>query len=392
MNLLIYSHFFAPSVGGVETIVKSLAQGLAQLRDSQGAPEFEIALVTKTPVANYDDSTLPFRVVRQPSLFQLWRLIRNSDLVHVAGPALAPLLFALLARKPLIVEHHGYQATCPNGLLFHHPSQSICPGHFAADNYLECFRCNQKVDGRLPSARLLAATFLRRWGSQRANANVAPSNHVAQRLGLPRTRVIAHGVELPSQRNESPTPSSAIAGKTFAYVGRLVVEKGVSVLLKATRLLLNEGQDLRVLLVGDGPDRPRLEKQIAVSGLEKLVQITGFLPAANLEQQLSCAGTVVIPTVMEETAGLAAIEQMMRGRLVIASRIGGLAEVVGDAGLTFTAGDSRSLANAMMEVLQQPSILEEFGPKARARARSLFLRDNMVEEHARVYRQTPRLS
>ncbi|HXY23366.1 MAG TPA: glycosyltransferase family 4 protein [Candidatus Acidoferrum sp.] len=392
MNLLIYSHFFAPSIGGVETIVKSLASGLAELRDSRGTREFEIALITKTPAGSHDDTALPFPLVRQPGLFQLWRLIRKSDLVHLAGPAVAPLLLVLLARKPLVIEHHGYQAVCPNGLLFHHPSQTVCPGHFAAANYLECLSCNREVEGRWGSARLLASTFLRNWGSRRANTNIAPSYHVALRLGLPRTEVIAHGVPLPPPEKENPAFPSALAAKTFAYVGRLVTEKGVSVLIEAARLLQNEGHDFRVLLLGDGPDRPRLEKRIAASGLERLVRITGFLPAPDLARELSCAGTVVIPTIMEETAGLAALEQMARGRLVIASKIGGLPEAVGDAGLTFPPADPPALAGAMAGVLSEPSFIEELGRKARERVRSLFLFPKMIAKHARVFRQVSKAS
>jgi glycosyltransferase involved in cell wall biosynthesis len=107
MKLLIYSHFFPPSVGGVETIVLSLARGLAGLRDSGGAPPFEITLVTQTPAGNYEDGEHPFRVIRKPGLIQLWQLVRKSDAVHVAGPALAPLFLAGLSRKPLVIEHHG---------------------------------------------------------------------------------------------------------------------------------------------------------------------------------------------------------------------------------------------------------------------------------------------
>ncbi|HEY6943623.1 MAG TPA: hypothetical protein VI431_00685, partial [Candidatus Acidoferrum sp.] len=116
----------------------SLARGLTEIRDAKGACEFEVTLVTQTPAVNFDDGALPFRVVRRPGLLQLWRLIRESDFIHAAGPALAPLVLTRFARKPLVIEHHGYQATCPNGLLFHHPTQSVCSGHFQAGNYLEC--------------------------------------------------------------------------------------------------------------------------------------------------------------------------------------------------------------------------------------------------------------
>src|SRR2546427_4824649 len=62
--------------------------------------------------------------------------------------------------------------------------------------------------------------------------------------------------------------------------------------------------------------------------------------------------TTLFRSVWEETAGLAAIEQMMRGRLVIASKTGGLAELVDDASLTFPAGDSQALAQSMQKVLR----------------------------------------
>ena len=56
MKLLLYSHFFAPSVGGVETVVQSFARGLSGLRAANGAAEFEVTLVTQTPAANYNDA------------------------------------------------------------------------------------------------------------------------------------------------------------------------------------------------------------------------------------------------------------------------------------------------------------------------------------------------
>lgn len=385
MKLLIYSHFFAPSIGGVETVVQSLACGLAELRDSNGIYEFEITLVTQTPRGNFDDATLPFPVVREPGFFHLWRLIRSSDVVHVAGPALAPLVAARLERKPLVIEHHGYQATCPNGLLFHHPTQSVCPGHFKAGNYLECWNCNSKIDGSWGALRLLSSTFVRRAGATWAAKNVAPSNHVALRQGLLRTTVVPHGVQDSLGKTAAKTESHEKT--TFAYLGRLVVEKGVSLLLEAAHLLRSEGHDIRVVLIGDGPERVRLEKQIAESHLGSSARITGFLTGSRLAAALRDVSIVVMPSVWEETAGLAAIEQMMRGCPVIASAIAGLGEIVDGAGLTFGPGNPAALAKAMLRILNEPNLGRCLAELGRQRVLHSYSFGAMIDGHARVYRE-----
>jgi glycosyltransferase involved in cell wall biosynthesis len=93
-----------------------------------------------------------------------------------------------------------------------------------------------------------------------------------------------------------------------------------------------------------------------------------------------------MPSVWEETAGLAAIEQMMRGRLVIASKIGGLAEIVGSAGLCFAPGSADALAECMRRVLQEPGLIDVLGSQARMRAFNLFARPRMIDEHRNLYR------
>jgi glycosyltransferase involved in cell wall biosynthesis len=387
MNLLLYSHFFAPSVGGVETIVLSLARGLAALRDSSGAPQFEITLVTQTPGGNFGDSAQPFRVIRKPNFMQLWRLIRNSDVVHVAGPALAPLFLAWLSRKPFVIEHHGYQATCPNGLLFQHPSKTVCPGHFLAGNYLQCLKCNAPAEGPVKSFWLLLSAFLRHAMSRHAAANIAPSSHVASRQALPRTATILHGIEDPCGATNTLQDAQPRRGESFAFLGRLVTEKGLSVLLEATRLLRVERRDIDVVLIGDGPDRPRLEKEIAALGLASSVRITGFLSGSDLDQALRDVGAIVIPTTMEETAGLAAMEQMVRGRPVIASAIGGLGELVRDAGLIFSPGDPQALAHAMKRILDEPGLAASLRAAGRQRILLSFSYRGMIEAHAHLYRE-----
>jgi len=134
----------------------------------------------------------------------------------------------------------------------------------------------------------------------------------------------------------------------------LVPEKGIPVLLEAGRILQTEGPNFEIRLIGDGSERPKLENIIRTEKLESCTTITGFLTGPRLANALQDVTIVVMPSVWEETAGLAAIEQMMRGRMVIAADIGGLSEVVGDTGLKFIPGNATSLANCLRSVMENP--------------------------------------
>ena len=384
MKLLIYSHYFAPSVGGVESIVQSLASGIAQLRTLNGDREFSVTVVTETPAGSYDDTKFPFRVVRGPGFMPLWQLVRGCDVLHVAGPAFLPMLLAWLSRKKFVVEHHGYQATCPNGLFVHHPDRAICPGYFQASRYGECFQClRSEFSSGWTAVKLLASMFPRDWLARAATTNIAVSRHVDQRQKLPHTKVVYHGIEDPLP-NPDRSPSQKLR---IAYVGRLVPEKGVPVLLEAAKILKNEGRNFEIRIIGDGSERANLDTLIQQNKLEPFISVTGFLTGQAFARALQDVSVVVMPSTWEETAGLAAIEQMMRGRLVIAADIGGLTEVLGDTGLKFAPGNAVSLANCLHSVIQNPALIVSYGEKAHSRALQLFERSKMLSEHAQIYRE-----
>src|SRR5690348_17088996 len=113
-SVLIATHAFAPSVGGVETYTGLLADGLAM----RG---FAVVLLTPTPAGLHGDSDSPFPIVRARTTLDFWKAIRSAAVVHIAGPFVKPLLLAILLRKPTVVEHHGYQAACINGVLLRQP-------------------------------------------------------------------------------------------------------------------------------------------------------------------------------------------------------------------------------------------------------------------------------
>lgn len=388
MKLLYYSHSFAPNIGGIEIITMSLARGMAERRDANGQAPFSVTLATQTAAGSNDDGALPFTVLRRPGLARLWRAIRSADVIHLAGPALAPMILARIAGKPVVIEHHGYQAVCPNGLLVMQPQGATCPGHFQAGNYGKCVQCRAAESSSwLRGLASLAGMFSRHYLARKAARNVAISRHEQQRMSLPKTTMIYHGVEDPAAASQSCGASLAATGaKTrFAYVGRLVAEKGLPVLLRAAQILKSEAGRFEILLVGDGPERSKLEALAQQIGVQGIVRCTGFLKGTALSESLRGVDVVVMPSAWEETAGLAAIEQMMRGRLVIASRIGGLGEIVGDAGLTFEAGNEQELAQCMRRVLQNPSLITTLGGAAYERAGNLFQRERMLDEHAALY-------
>jgi glycogen(starch) synthase len=386
VKLLLYSHAFPPSVGGIETIVSTLARGFAKSTDTDAARSIQVTVVTQTAAGNFDDSAFPCRIVRRPNFFALTRLIAAAEVVHVAGPALSPMLLSWFLRKPCVVEHHGYQAICPNGILLQRPLTVVCPGHFQAGRYNQCIKCESQELSWIRSVAKVLLTIPRHFFAKHAATNIAVSQHVAKRIALPRTTVIYHGLEAtPTPPQATPNSQAAPSKFRFGYVGRFVPEKGIPILIEAAQKLRRDRQDFEVLLIGDGPQRPQIENQIRSAQAEDFIHVTGFLQGDKLTDTVNSLNAVVMPSIWEETAGLAAIEQMARGRLVIASDIGGLGEIVADAGLKFPVGDSAQLAARMREIIQGGSHLSNLGKLAQTRAESEFSVNRMLDEHTATY-------
>ncbi|HEY6384709.1 MAG TPA: glycosyltransferase family 4 protein [Candidatus Acidoferrum sp.] len=384
MKLLIYSHFFAPSVGGVETLVLSLARGLAGPLSPSADPEFEVTLATQTPAEEFDDGSLPFRVVRQPNLIHLWDLIRASDVVHVAGPALAPLFLGLLARKPVVVEHHGFQTICPNGQLLIEPAGTPCPGHFMAGRHGECLRCNSG-QGWMASRKLWLLTFVRRFLCSCVSSNISPTAWLGGLVQLPRVVAIPHGLEFIT----APVayPGSPSRPPVIAFQGRLVTTKGVGILFEAARLLVQQSRDFELRIIGDGPERVSLERFSNEAALAGRVRFTGRLQGIQLEAALAQVSVVVVPSLGGEVFGLVVAENMSRGLPVIASDLGAFVEVLGEGGLTFRTGDAAAFAQELTRILDDPALAARLAQIARQRALDFCDFRRMLEAHKRVYKE-----
>jgi len=380
MKLLLYSHDWAPSIGGTQTITMLLARGLAS-RTTSNAEPVDVTLVTNTPRGTMNDGATGYRIVRAPGFWKLASLLRQSDLIHLAGPTLSPLILAWLLRKRVVVEHHGFQTICPNGQLFYTRTQSRCPGHFMMGNYGECIACN-RCEGYVRSLSQLLLTFPRRWFCKRVAANITPTDWLAAQLQLPRMTTIYHGVP---DANRDTTKSSKIDRVKFAFLGRLVSTKNVPVLLHALAELCRDNVPCQLLVIGDGPERQNLEQLASDLNIVTAVTFLSYIPAADLERALAGVVAVVSPGASGEVFGLAAAENMRHGRIPIVPSSNALAEVVGDAGLTFPESDAPSLAAAMQRLIADPDLRERLSSLAQQRSQKLFNEDAMVDAHISLY-------
>ena len=388
LRLLIYSDYFLPNIGGVQTSVELLARGISQLIDNDpfSAVRIGVTLVTQTAANGMEDSALSYRIVRRPRFTELLRIVRQSDVVHLAGPCLLPLLLTRIFRKPTVVEHHGYQVSCPNGMLLFEPQKTQCPGHFMAGRYAQCLDCNSHTMGWWRSLKTLLLIFPRRWLCQKIAVNITITDHVSSRLDLPRSRTIYYGIE-----NAEPRVMESREGAEkqlrLVYLGRLVSEKGLPVLFRAVQHLENDGSAFVLTVIGDGPERSRLEKLVNELGINHCVTFAGEMQRQEVDQVLRMTDVVVMPSLCEETAGLAAMEQMMSGGAVIVSDIAGLAEVVGDTGLKFPPGSFEELYSCLKVVAEDREKIKQLGSLARSRALKEFSAERFIMQHAALYQE-----
>lgn len=378
MKLLIYSHAFAPQIGGVETITMAQARGLVE-RDDTG--RIKITVVTETPRGEFRDELLPFAVVRRPGFLRLAQMIREADVIHLEGPVLLPMILGWILGKSWSIEHHGFQTICPNGQLVQQPGDIACPGHFMAGRHVECLKCRAE-GGPISAARRWMLTFVRRGVAKKARHNVVPTDWLGEQLKLPHTETIHHGLPVPlnaNARDDKLTPP------TFFFLGRLVPTKGVGILVAAARRLREKGISFQIKIAGDGPERANIAAQVESAGLAEYVELLGKVSDERARLEMERATATVIPSLGGEVFGLVALQSMICGCAVVASDLGSLREVIGDGGLIFPVGNDCELASRLTELAQSPRLAAQLGRNAQARALQEFQEGRMLEEHCRLF-------
>ena len=207
-----------------------------------------------------------------------------------------------------------------------------------------------------------------------------------------RFRVIYNGVntdrfsplcdEAPKIRRELQVP----AGRTvIGSVGRLVPIKDHVTLLRAAELLLQQGKEIHVLLVGDGPERAKLQEYAANS--PQLAGRVGFLGASDRVPQLMNAMDVfVLPSICEGMSNTI-LEAMATGLPVVATRAGGNPELVDDesVGLLFAPRDVPALAQHLARLVENADLRRNVGESARRRVVEQFSLAEMIRRYRDLY-------
>lgn len=178
-----------------------------------------------------------------------------------------------------------------------------------------------------------------------------------------RIQVIYPGVDAqwysPEEGARSPEP-------VFLYLGRLKRYKGVATALKAVALLRQQGSPVRLMIVGEGDDRPRLEALAEKLHLGGAVTFAGFVSEERKRELLRAAWAVVLPSA-KEGWGITNVEAAACGTPALAADRPGLRESVrdGETGFLFPHGDGRSLAAAMARLAADRALVEQMGRAAR---------------------------
>lgn len=288
-----------------------------------------------------------------------WR----PDVVHVHNlyPLLSPSVLAACRARgvPVVMTCHNYRLVCPIAVHFVHGA--LCEACVGGREY-RCFTNNCR-DSRLESAAYALRNYVtRRAGLFLNNITLylSISEFLKKRLieaGVPEQRieVVPNMIRIPAE------PVDATQGAYAGFAGRASEEKGIPVLVDAARRL----PDVPVHIAGHGPLLETL-----TAGAPGNVVFPGMLTRAGLDEFYCRARFLVVPSVWHETFGLVAVEAMSRGIPVIASRMGGLQELIEDgvSGFLFAPGDAEDLAGKMRRLWADPDLCGRMGRAAREQA------------------------
>jgi glycosyltransferase involved in cell wall biosynthesis len=367
LRVLQIASFYSPTIGGMETVLQALAEGLVARGDEV------TVLCSAEGVRGADEMDAGVRVIRSPSLgkllsqplsltlpFSLARMHGSFDVVHLHMPnPLAELATLTLPRRvPVVVTYHTDIIR----------QRALRPLYAPVrDAVLE--RCRRIV--------------------------VPTENHIRCSEVLPplRDKCVVVPFGIPAARYRLDAVGRALAddlrarhGRFVLFVGRLVYYKGLSTLLESARDV-----DAPIVVVGDGPLRAETRAKIEELGLGSRVFLAGAVGQAELNAYLDACSVLVLPSVSRsEGFGMTLLEGMLFGKPLVTTRLPSGVQLVNDDGVTglqVEPRDPRGLAAALNRLLSDEALRASMGAAARARLDSRFSLEGMISGYRAVYEE-----
>ncbi|WP_425084702.1 glycosyltransferase family 4 protein [Ruegeria profundi] len=173
------------------------------------------------------------------------------------------------------------------------------------------------------------------------------------------------------------------------FIGRLAGVKGVPVLLEALSRLAPDVPDLRVTLIGDGPERGDLEARTHALGLSSVVKFAGYLSQSKVADMLSEADVLVLPS-FAEGVPVTLMEAMASGLPVLATRVGGISELVEDgvSGYLVPPGNADALTARLRDLLSDADLRARMGQEGRAKVTAEFNQKTEASRLAKLINTT----
>ena len=271
--------------------------------------------------------------------------------IHNVFPVMSPSVYALAFKLgvPVVQYLHNYRMSCVNGFFLNHGETctSCIHGNFTKAALTGCWHDSRLVSGWMGAVmmRVRAMGVFEKVAGWIAISRAQKDLHV--QMGIPAERIHV----LPHFYQVDPSRFIAEPGRDVLFVGRLSKEKGVEPLLDAWKR--TDRGEAKLVIAGDGPERAALENKIAA---EKIggVEFLGFVAKEDQEALWKRAAFSVVPSIWQEPLGLVVLEAWERGRSVVVSDAGGLADTVEDGvdGLKVPMRDNEAWAQAISGLLR----------------------------------------
>jgi glycosyltransferase involved in cell wall biosynthesis len=274
-----------------------------------------------------------------------------------------------------VVHAHGYKADLYGFLAAWRANKPVVA------------TCHNWVGG---TAALGIYNHLDRLALKRFDALAAVSDEVAQRLidsgvSAEKIKTIANGIDVATFEHGQPLPAlSAIGGKVIGMVARLDLQKGFEYLLRAVRELCNAFCELKVVIVGEGPDRAAIEGMVQEFGLQSNVILAG--QKTDMPAVYAAMDIFVLPS-LNEGLPMTILEAMAASKPVVATRVGAIPKVInhGENGLLVDPKDTDGLRDAIASLLSDPDRCQRMGEKAHEWVSRNYTSEAMALKYRQLY-------